>query len=140
MKTETQQLEPILTLSIRQYEDIHDFLQKMDKEIGTASPDDLLESNLSLAYLQSQATEADQVLLPQLSKHSVHTETSQQLIDKREQILKEILLLNEGITKKALGVNSLITHEMEKLRNGISALSGYRRQQNNQGRLVNKTS
>lgn len=135
-----QQLEPVLSQSIQQYERILDFLQKMDGEIGTASPAELLELSESLTDVQSQATQTDQVLLRQLSNSSARTETMQLLIEKRERIMKEILLLNERITAKASGVKSLIAHEMGNLRNGISALNGYRQQQHNQGRIVNSTS
>jgi hypothetical protein len=139
-KAEIQLLEPVLLQSIQKYEHILDFLQKIDKEIGAASSDDLLELSAFLADIQSHATQTDQVLLTQLSKHSVLTETMQSLLDKREHITKEILVLNEQITAKASRVKSLIAHEMEKLRNGISALSGYKEQQHNQGRIVNSSS
>jgi len=138
--TEMKQLEPVLSQSIEQYEGILDFMRKMAEGIGTASADELLELNKSLEDLQSQATATDQVLLAQISKNSTLAETMQLLIDKRERILKEILLLNEGMTEKASGVKSLIAHEMAKLRTGISALSGYKQQQNHQGRIVDRTS
>jgi hypothetical protein len=139
-KAEMQQLEPVLSQSIQQYEHIFDFLQKMDREIGTASSDELLELSALLSDLQGQATQTDQVLLAQLNKYSVRTETLQSLLDQRERLIKKILLLNEKITTKASGIKSLIAHEMGKLRNGISALSGYTEQQHNQGRIVNSTS
>lgn len=132
-----EQLEPVLLQSIQQYERILDFLQKMDGEIGTASPSMVLELSESLAYLQSHATQTDQALFTQLNKQSALTETIQSLLSRRENIVKEILILNERIKAKAIGIKSLLGHEMEKLRNGISALSGYRQQQHNQGRIVN---
>lgn len=138
--TEMQQLEPALTLSIQQYEHILDFLRKIDREVGIASSDELLEQSALLADLQNHATQTDQVLLSLLNDHLVPTETIQILLSQRELIIKEILLLNAGITEKASGVKSLIAHEIEKLRNGISAMSGYKQHQNNQGRIVDRTS
>jgi hypothetical protein len=132
-------LEPILIQSIQQYERILDFLQKMDTEIGTAAPSMVLELSESLAYLQSHATQTDKDLLTQLSKQSPLSEAMQSLLNRREYIVKEILTLNERIKAKAIGIKSLLAHEMEKMRNGISALSGYRQQQHNQGRIVNST-
>ncbi len=133
-----QQFEALLSQSIHEYAEILEFLQKMDEEIGTASPEGLLELGESLAQLQNHAAETDQVLLMQLSKHSALAETMQPLLDRREQIMKEILFLNGRITEKASGVKSLIAHEMEKLRTGLSALNGYKQQQNNQGRIVDR--
>jgi hypothetical protein len=138
--TGMEQLEPVLLQSLQQYEHILDFLRKMDAEIGTASPAMVLELGESLADLQNHATQTDQVLLTQLSKQSTQTATMQSLLEKREQRVKDILLLNEQITAKAIGIKSLLGYEMEKMRNGMSALSGYRQQQHNQGRIVNSTS
>lgn len=135
-----QQVEEILSQSIHQYAEILEFLQKMNKEIGSALPEELLELGESLAHLQHLAAETDQVLLMQLSKHSALAETLQPLLDRREQIMKEILFLNGRISEKASGVKSLIAHEMKKLRTGLSALNGYKQQQNNQGRIVDRTS
>lgn len=135
-----QQIEPILTQSIQQYERILVLLRKIDEVTGTASPAELLELSETLVNLQSQATQSDNILVSQLSKYPARTETLQSLIEKREHIIKEILCLNERITVKASGVKSLIAHEMGKLRHGLSALSGYRQQQHNQGRIVNSTS
>lgn len=135
-----QQLRPVLLQSLQQYEGILDFLQKMEEEIGSASPAMVLELSESLADLQSHATQTDQALLAQLNKQSAQTEPIQSLIDKRELLVKEILLLNERITAKAIGIKSLLGHEMETLRHGISALSGYKQQQHNQGRIVNSIS
>ncbi len=135
-----QQFEAVLSQSIHQYAEILEFLQKMNKEIGTALPEELLELGESLAHLQSHAAETDQVLLTQFNKHSALAETMQPLLDKRQQIMNEILVLNGRITEKASGVKSLIAHEMEKLRTGLSALSGYKQQQNNQGRIVDRSS
>lgn len=139
-QADMQQLRPILDKSIQQYEKILVFLQKMDNETSTASPAELLKLGESLADLQGQATQIDQVLLAQLGKYPAPTEIIQSLIEKRERTIKEILFLNERITLKASGVKSLISHELGKLRHGLSALSGYKQQQNNQGRIVNSTS
>ncbi len=139
-QTELHQLESTLLQSIVQYGNILDFLKIMDREIGTASPAELLELSASLTDLQKDATQTDQVLLTQLSAISVRSENTQHLIDRHERIIKEILFLNEHITEKASGVKSLIANEMGKLRSGISALTGYRQYQHNQGRIVNSTS
>jgi hypothetical protein len=139
-KTEMQPAETILLQSIQQYERILSFLQKMDTEVGTASPSTVLEFSKILQELQTIASQTDQILLTEISKQSMQTETMESLLRKREYVVKEILALNESIKAKAIGIKSLLGHEMETLRNGISALDGYRQQQHNQGRIVNSTS
>jgi hypothetical protein len=134
-----EKIETVLLQSIHQYERILDFLQKMDVEIGTAAPSMVLELSESLAYLQGHATETDQTLLTQLRKQPDLPKAMQSLLSRRENVVKEILILNERIKAKAIGIKSLLGHEMEIMRNGISALSGYRQQQHNQGHIVNST-
>ena len=134
------QLEPILSQSMQQYERILDFLQKMDVEVGTADPVALQNFSETLNALQAQAVKIDQVLFTQMDREPIKTETTQICLDKRSLLLKEILFLNERISKKALTVNALIAHEMGKLRNGRTALSGYKPQQQHQGRIVNGSS
>ena len=139
-ETETQQIEQTLIHSIQEYEHIAIFLQKIDDEIGTASPAQLLEYNDSLTDLQGHATQTDQVLLAHLSAHSEQTETIRALIEKRKRIIRDILTFNDGITAKASGVKSHIAFELGKLRNGISAMNGYKQMQNNLGQIVNRSS
>jgi hypothetical protein len=134
-----ENIESVLLQSIHQYERILDFLQKMDVEIGTAAPSMVLELSESLAYLQGHATETDQTLLLQLHKQPILPVEVQCLLSRRDYIVKEILALNARIKAKAIGIKSLLGHEMEKMRNGISALSGYRQQQYNQGRIINSS-
>ena len=135
-----QELEPILTQSIQEYERVFAFLQDMDKEIGTASPVQLLELNENLAVLQGQATRTDQVLLRQAGNHAVQTAPLLALMERRRRIVGDILLLNERLTAKAAGVKSHIAFELKKLRHGLSAMNGYRQPQNSQGRIVNSSS
>lgn len=135
-----QQLEADLLQSIRHYEGLLQFLQKMDLDIGTADPVALQNLSIALQELQEQAVQLDQKIAPQLDAKSLKNATIQKLTEKRELLLKELLLLNQRITAKASGVKSLIAHEIGKLRTGLSALSGYRQPQHNQGRITNCTS
>jgi len=135
-----QQLEADLSQSIQLYEGLLQFLQKMDLDIGTADPVALQNLSRALQELQAQAEQLDQKIAPQLDAKSLKNRTIQQLTEKRELLLKELLLLNQRITAKASGVKSLIAHEIGKLRTGLSALSGYRQPQHNQGRITNCTS
>jgi hypothetical protein len=134
------QLEPILLQSIEENEGVLDFLRKMEREIGTAPPAQLLEFNALLTDLQGRAIRTDQVLLLQLTDQAAKPEKLQTLIEKRERIIRDILMLNAGITTKALGVKSHLAFELGKLRHGLSAMNGYKQLQNNQGRIVNRSS
>ncbi|MDP3479595.1 MAG: hypothetical protein Q8R88_07470 [Desulfoprunum sp.] len=137
---EIQQIEPALRQSIEQYELILAFLQKMETVVGTADAVELQELGATLYELQTQAEQFDRILLAKLKKEPHESDSVQTLRTRHERLLKEVLLANERITAKASGVKSLISHEIGKLRDGLSAMNGYRQQQHNQGRIVNSTS
>lgn len=134
------QLEPVIENSINHYTRILALLRNMDGKVGTAAQDELLEMSTSLEKLQESATQLDQAMLDQLRKNPAKSATIVSLLEKREIIVKEILLLNESITAKAMGVKSLLAHQLGTLRGGISAMKGYRQQGHDQGRIVNSTS
>ncbi len=135
-----QQMETGLKLSIQQYEHILEHLQIIDLEVGVASPTELLKMGKSLANLQNLATQTDQNLLHFMQSDSSPNEEIQYLIDKRQFLIGDILLLNGSIAIKASGIKSLIAHELGKLQNGLSALSGYRQHQYTPGRIVDSSS
>lgn len=135
-----QQLESILTYSINHYKQILVLLQDMDVTVGIASKEDLLEMNSTLEDIQHLATNHDQLLLNQLPKLSERSDTLNTLIDKRDRLIREVILMNETITSRAVGVKSLLAHELGKLRSGLSAMNGYKQHEYDQGRIVNSTS
>jgi hypothetical protein len=136
----TQQLESELRGSIDHYTHLLMLLQTINEEIGTASQDKLQNMNLTLTELQEQAVRIDQSIAVQLNSAQARTEMVIFLLNRRENVVKEILGFNKKATAKAMGVKSLLAHEIGVLRNGQSALNGYRQQQHNQGRIVNSTS
>jgi hypothetical protein len=139
-QAEREQLASSLSQAIQHYESLLKYLQEMDQEMGTASPDILQNFSVSLHELQEQAMQFDQYVSAHLNEGLLKIESIQMLFGKREALLKEILALNKRMTAKAQGVKSLIAHEIGRLHTGFSALSGYRQPQHNQGRITNCTS
>lgn len=137
---EMEQLESTLLQSVQHYACFLEFLRKMDDEMGTADPVALQDFSISFQQLHEQAVQFDRIISAQLNAKSLENESILILSGKRDSLLREILLLNKRVTAKASGVKSLIAHEIGKLRTGLSALSGYRQPQHNQGRITNCTS
>ncbi len=134
-------LEPGIRDSISLYEKILTLLQDIEKSLGTASGNELQGMSTSLVELQSRATQHDQLIVDQLTRMPAkNSEIVTSLLARRETLMKKILLLNNELTAKATGVKSLLAHEMRTIRSGRSALSGYKQQQHNQGRIVDSTS
>lgn len=137
---DTQHLTAQLTLSSNQYQRILAHLQHIDGKIGVASPLELQEMYTSLAELQRQAAEIDRSCLDQVMADPAIAKAVAALVDRRTSIVKKVLAANREITAKAIGVQSLLAHELGTLRTGLSALSGYRQPERPQGRLINSMS
>jgi hypothetical protein len=134
-----QRLETELRESFTCYNRILTLLQNIDREVGTASEDELLVMGDSLKDLQASATLIDKTIMAQLQGKRVTNDTLSTLLESRENIVKEILLLNRNIAAKAMGVKTLLAHELATLRSGASAMKGYRQQEYDQGRIVNSS-
>lgn len=140
MPNDPQTLASALADSIRNYQNIRDFLVEMDGEIGTAS-DALLHSMAeTLSKLQTQAVDADQTFLACLDKKSAESNVLQPLMVERAEVIGEVLRLNSDVQKRAIGAKSLLAHELSALRLGKTAHYGYKSQQASAGRIVDSTS
>jgi hypothetical protein len=142
MKSEiqTQQLKTSLLQSIHQYENMLDYMQNLDKGVGTAAPSALMRLNDRLVELQKNMTQTEEIVSFRLQEYSGNMEAVQSLVEMRQHLLRDILFLNQRITVKATGIRSYITSEMGKLHTGLSAMKGYKQQQNNLGRIINSKS
>ena len=139
-QSDKEQLTASLSQAIQHYESLLKYLQEMDQEMGTASPDTLQNFSVSMLEYQEQAMQLDQNVAAHLNEDLLKIDSIQSLLGKREALLMELLALNTRMTAKAQGVKSLIAHEIGRLHNGFSALSGYKQPQHNQGRITNCTS
>lgn len=137
---ETQQLKEKILQSIHLYEQMLEYMKKLEMEIGTASPAALTKFNATLSEHFTTAEKIEHDLFVQLSTSSDKVDEFKSLIEMRENILKDILLLNQQITSKASGIRSFISHKTKSLQSGFSAMKGYKQAYQNQGRIVNSTS
>ena len=137
---ETQLLKEKIQHSICLYEQMRESMKRLDLEIGTASPAALTKFNTTLSEHFNTAEKIEHELFVQLSTSSDRIDEVRSLIEVRENILKEILLLNQRITSKASGIRSFISHKTKSLQSGVSAMKGYTQVYHNQGRIVNSTS
>ena len=138
--TDMQKLEKEFLLSIQAYEEIRDFLEKLDREIGIASASGMLDTNNRLTELQRRATLIDRSLIEQLSPQAKPPEKLQSLDERRRYLVAEIILVNKRVTEKAKAVRAYLSYEKKKIRTGFMAMSGYGQQhQLKQGRIVNRS-
>ena len=94
--------------------------------------------NTLLTEMQAQASVTDQLVISHLTGEEAGNGSAKKLVSERATLINEVLLLNRSVMIKAMGVKSLLAHEIGTLRSGKSALNGYRQPQHNQGRIVNR--
>lgn len=140
MSLDSYALGPALEDSIRQYQRILDYLAYMDHEIDGNSEIQSQSMVESLEELQREARELDSVLLPILNEEVLLGEQVRSGFSRREEVIRKVILINAEIERKAQGAQSLLAHELETLRHGQKAISGYKPQQSSGGRIVNSTS
>lgn len=131
-------LEAALKSSIELYSRITALLRSIEEDLGTASQEALQQMNTLLTEMQAQASVTDQLVISHLTGEESVIGSTKKLVSERATLINEVLLLNRSVMIKAMGVKSLLAHEIGTLRSGKSALNGYRPAQHNQGRIVNR--
>lgn len=131
-------LESSLRSSIELYSRMIALLRSLEEDLGTAPQETLQQMNALLTEMQTQASDTDQLIMSQLTSDDLVKGTTQKLVSERAKMINDVLLLNRNVMIKAMGVKSLLAHEIGTLRSGKSALNGYRPPQHNQGRIVNR--
>ena len=126
--------------SISRYQSILDFLLYMSREMDRGSEVQAQGLAESLSAMQEEATELDSNFLARLNKETVLCEALRPLFSQREEVMREVLLKNIEIRRKAQVAQSLLAHELGTLRHGKKAMCGYKPQQDRGGRIVNSTS
>ena len=126
-----------LVESIKHYRQIVALLQDVNLRLGAATPAELQGMGEALDRRQQQAGVIDAAILARLHEEPVEMARYQSLLLERAGLLQEVVSLNGRIAGRARDVASLLVHEMETLRNGQSALNGYRLPLESGGRLVN---
>ena len=131
-------LEAALKSSIELYSRMTALLRSIEEDLGTASQEALQQMNTLLTEMQAQASVTDQLVISHLTGEEAGNGSAKKLVSERATLINEVLLLNRSVMIKAMGVKSLLAHEIGTLRSGKSALNGYRQPQHNQGRIVNR--
>jgi hypothetical protein len=135
--TEKADVAAVLIESIKHYRQIVALLQDVNLRLGAASPGELQGMGEAIDWQQQQAGMIDGAVLARLHEEPVEMARYQSLMLERAGLLQEMVTLNGRIAGRARDVASMLVHELEGLRNGQSALSGYRLPIQEGGRLVN---
>jgi len=137
--TEINTLDSLAQQSLRQHADMVEILRPLPQQLESPSLDTITKFNLIFATLQQEIEIIDKKLNEQLKLATV-PEKITQLLGRRKSLQEEILHMLKHTVPKASSVKSLMASEIQSVKKGRKALSGYRMQSDSQGLIVNRTS
>jgi len=131
-------LDQLVRQSQEEYEEIYSLLLSLG-QLDSHPPDEIRNFHESLLRLQKTAQRTDDKITKQLKCTSMSKTIAEQLRG-RTALQQNILALVKETASRANSVKSLLASEMQVIRHGRNALTGYRSNSPHQGRIVDKRS
>ncbi|MCP4341715.1 MAG: hypothetical protein GY799_23245 [Desulfobulbaceae bacterium] len=135
--TENNTLELLCQQSLRQYREMVVLLQSLQGNLQDQSSGSVIQFNVTFAELQNQIQQTDQEVAQQLNLQPDSTYIVA-FLNHRKELQEDMFGLIGETVPKADSVKSLLANEMQTLKQGKKALNGYKSQQGQYGRIVNK--
>lgn len=139
MHTDMTTLELLVRESLEQYHEIYDTLKLVGPNLDSQLRDHIKNLDDTLGGKQKRAQETDRELTDQLRVMGI-SETIVEPLARRAELQEKILILLKETAAKANSVKSLLASEMQTLKQGRKALTGYKTISTYQGRILAKTS
>ena len=139
-ETEKLALTELVLKSLHQYREMAELLRTLEKNLAADPAGYVDEFNVSFAELKIKAQYVDKSLLERLKSSGKLDSTIEDYLDERRRLLADISNLLERALPQALSIKTLLQNEMQSLKTGRNALSGYKSNPSGHGRLINKRS
>jgi len=120
----TSDFDNLLQASVKRYEDILTLFAAINSDIGGKNPATLEQSGREILQLQEQAALADLDLIATLQEKDIDG-SGHPLLNKRQDIMQQILLHNRSLLTTVSNIKSLLAHEIKEMQGGRTALHGY---------------
>ncbi len=133
------EVETLILQSLKEHSEMLAMLKALQREIDTHSVAYLEQFNTNYHTLQQQSQGTDNKLFKQLDLEGISKNIRQQL-DHRKSMQQDILDLLKKTVPRANIAKTLMASEIQSIQKGRTALSGYKSQLNNQGKIVNRAS
>lgn len=125
-----ENLDTLLLDSIKRYENILALFATFSTETESNNPATLHTRGTTLLQLQEEAALADADLAIALQEMSSTLSSNQlaahPLLNKRKDIMQQVLDNNRSLLTTINSIKSLLAHEIKELQSGRTALTGYR--------------
>jgi hypothetical protein len=137
--SESNTLDSLAERSLKQQMLMVKMLRPLPMELETSSLETITKFNVNFRTLQQEIKITDKKLMQHLKTAAIPDRIIP-LLDQRQSLQKEILLLLKHTIPRAGNVKALMASEIQSVKNGRKALSGYKILSEHQGRIVNRTS
>ncbi len=134
--TESDTPEALAIESIELYEKMIAMLGELPAQLASQSTASIEKFNASFAVLQQQVKCTD-LQLPGQLMHVSLSENVRQLLVRRKFLQERVLQLVKESVSGASSIKSLLASEMQSLKSGRRALSGYKVSSDRQGTIIN---
>jgi Zn-dependent protease with chaperone function len=118
-------METCLRKSIKQYRQILDHAEQLDRLLVKSDPDELRSYTVRLQELQDEAGLNDRIFL-EVFPHNSEAWKDHPLFLERTQLLEQIVELNHLLLPRIRGMMAVTAHELSQIKGGRVAVAGYR--------------
>lgn len=132
-------VETLIRKSFDQQRKMIILLKSLDEQMNAHSIGAVEQFNEKFSDLQQETELTDKILVAQLNPEDA-TGTISQLLEQRNLLQNDVIILMKKILPKAVSAKSLMANEVQSIKNGRKALSGYKTQIDHQGKIVNRAS
>jgi len=137
---ESEMMTALVVQSLQHQEEMQSLLGELQQQLarGSNSPTNSIENfNKQFSTLQVKMQQTDMQLTTQLRESDI-PDTTRQLLARRHTLQEHNVQLLKAAVPKARSVTSLLASEMQSLKAGRRALSGYKNMSDRQGSIINR--
>jgi hypothetical protein len=138
--TDMKILDLLVQQSLQQYGEMFELLRTRAQQLDAHATEQINIFNAKYKTLQKEAMRTDQWLLEKLKAVEVTASPLAEMLARRKELQRKILVLLKETASKANIVKSLLANELQSIKRGRKALSGYKTNSDHQGRIVNRRS
>jgi len=135
---DNKKLEQFLDCSISQLQKMIGLLNELNLYLAGQSAELIEQFNESFSDLQEKIKQTDLQLLEILQYGDIPEQSRLSLAKRKSLQAQIVVLLQESSMPRARSVRSLLANEMQSVKTGRRALSGYKKSQGRQGAIINR--
>lgn len=119
-------MEEILETSVKQYQQIIDYIQKLNLLLKNAEPAELQAYAERLQQLQEVASANDEHVIALYADDSEYWKQHPLFVE-RNRLLEQIVELNRSLLPRIRSIMAVVASELVQIRGGRQAVAGYHR-------------